>query len=72
MLHIPAPKETPVLILDAVSDQNRHSKYAIQNRKDYEAFAAQFNTADIKVYIFDQADINKYCVFPSVPLYRQY
>lgn len=60
------PKETPVLILDAVSDQNRHSKYAIQNRKDYEAFAAQFNTADIKelrgthsIYLYQPDQIYK-------------
>lgn len=65
-VNLPAPKETPVLILDAVSDQNRHSKYAIQNRKDYEAFAAQFNTADIKelrgthsIYLYQPDQIYK-------------
>ncbi|MCY7749480.1 alpha/beta hydrolase [Bacillus inaquosorum] len=65
-VNLPAPNETPVLILDAVSDQNRHSKYAIQNRKDYEAFAAQFNTADIKelrgthsIYLYQPDQIYK-------------
>ncbi|MCC2117667.1 alpha/beta hydrolase [Bacillus halotolerans] len=65
-MNLPAPKETPVLILDAVSDQNRNSKYAIQNRKDYEAFAAQFNTADIKelrgthsIYLYQPDQIYK-------------
>ncbi|MGR6856501.1 alpha/beta fold hydrolase [Bacillus halotolerans] len=65
-VNLPAPKETPVLILDAVSDQNRNSKYAIQNRKDYEAFAAQFNTADIKelrgthsIYLYQPDQIYK-------------
>ncbi|MEC1545232.1 alpha/beta fold hydrolase [Bacillus halotolerans] len=66
-MNLPAPKETPVLILDAVSDQNRNSKYAIQNRKDYEAFAAQFNTADIKelrgthsIYLYQPDQIYKF------------
>ncbi|UUI84606.1 alpha/beta hydrolase [Bacillus halotolerans] len=65
-MNLPAPKETPVLILDAVSDQNRNSKYAIQNRKDYEAFAAQFSTADIKelrgthsIYLYQPDQIYK-------------
>lgn len=65
-MNLPAPKDTPVLILDAVSDQNRNSKYAIQNRKDYEAFAAQFNTADIKelrgthsIYLYQPDQIYK-------------
>ncbi|MEG8304999.1 MULTISPECIES: alpha/beta fold hydrolase [Bacillus] len=66
-MNLPAPKDTPVLILDAVSDQNRNSKYAIQNRKDYEAFAAQFNTADIKelrgthsIYLYQPDQIYKF------------
>ncbi len=67
-VNLPAPKETPVLILDAVSDQNRHSKYAIQNRKDYEAFAAQFKTADIKELrehtVFIYISLIKYINFP--------
>lgn len=65
-VNLPMPKETPILFLDAVSDQNRNSKYAIQNRKDYEAFAARLNTADVKelrgthsIYLYQPDQIYK-------------
>lgn len=65
-MNLPMPKETPILFLDAVSDQNRNSKYAKQHRKDYKAFAAQLHTADVKelrgthsIYLYQPDQIYK-------------
>lgn len=44
---LPIPKETPILFLDAVTDQHKNSKYTKQKTKDYEEFADQLVLADV-------------------------
>ncbi len=45
---LPLPQETPMLIVDAISKENVHSKYTEQNRQDYADFAKQFTHAVVK------------------------
>ncbi|KOS68597.1 hypothetical protein AEA09_08575 [Lysinibacillus contaminans] len=47
-VNLPLPKETPILFLDAFTDQHKNSKYAKQKTKDYEGFASQLKIADVK------------------------
>lgn len=46
---LPAPKETPILFIDAIANQYKNSKYTKQKNKDYEEFADQLLTADVKI-----------------------
>ncbi|MEB9975710.1 alpha/beta hydrolase [Bacillus cereus] len=45
---LPMPKETPILFLDAIANENKNSKYTKQKNKDYEAFAEQLLISDVK------------------------
>ncbi|PDY25391.1 hypothetical protein COM83_04470 [Bacillus cereus] len=44
---LPMPKETPILFLDAIANENKNSKYTKQKNKDYEAFAEQLLISDV-------------------------
>ncbi|ATP40475.1 hypothetical protein CSE16_10675 [Solibacillus sp. R5-41] len=65
-VNLPIPKETPILFLDAVADQNKNSKYTKQKSKDYEEFAEQLNVADVikiegthSIYLYEPEEIYK-------------
>lgn len=42
------PQDTPILLIDAIAEENKHSKYTKQNRQDYADFAKQFTNAQVK------------------------
>ncbi|MGE7903353.1 alpha/beta fold hydrolase [Peribacillus sp. NPDC094092] len=44
---LPLPKETPILFLDAIADENKDSKYTKQKNVDYEEFAQKLLKADV-------------------------
>ncbi|SFI81052.1 MULTISPECIES: alpha/beta fold hydrolase [unclassified Bacillus (in: firmicutes)] len=46
-IHLPFPKETPILFIDAVAEQYKNSKYAKQNYKDYKHFAKQLLRSEV-------------------------
>ena len=45
---LPKPKNTPVLLIDAIAEEKKDSKYTKQNRQDYADFAKQFTNAQVK------------------------
>ncbi len=46
-IYLPMPKETPILFIDAIAEQNKNSKYTKQQSKDYRDFAKQLNTSEV-------------------------
>lgn len=48
-IKLPIPKETPILFIDAIAKENKDSKYTKQKNKDYEEFAKQLLTSDVKI-----------------------
>ncbi|WP_242274195.1 alpha/beta fold hydrolase [Bacillus cereus group sp. BfR-BA-01310] len=65
-VNLPIPKETPILFLDAVADQNKNSKYTKQHYKDYKEFAEQLEIADViklrgthSIYLYQADEIYK-------------
>ncbi|WHY58696.1 alpha/beta fold hydrolase [Peribacillus simplex] len=46
-VNLPFPKETPILFLDAIADENKNSKYTKQKNEDYEKFAQKLLKADV-------------------------
>ncbi|AIK40464.1 alpha/beta hydrolase family protein [Bacillus pseudomycoides] len=63
-VNLPIPKETPILFLDAIAEQNKNSKYTKQKNKDYEEFAEQLLIADVikiqgthSIYLYEPDDI---------------
>jgi len=47
-INLPYPQDTPILFLDAITDQYKDSIYTIQKNKDYHAFAAKLRLSDVK------------------------
>lgn len=45
---LPKPQNTPVLLIDAIAEENKDSVYTKQNRQDYADFAKQFTHAEVK------------------------
>lgn len=45
---LPKPKDTPILLIDAIAEQNKDSKYTKYNRQKYAEFAEQIHIADVK------------------------
>ncbi|PEA54058.1 hypothetical protein CON64_15790 [Bacillus pseudomycoides] len=65
-VNLPIPKETPILFLDAVADQDKNSKYTKQHYKDYKKFAEQLEIADViklrgthSIYLYQADEIYK-------------
>ncbi|WJE53702.1 alpha/beta hydrolase [Bacillus cereus] len=65
-VNLPLPKETPILFLDAIAEQNKNSKYTKQKNKDYEEFAGQLLIADVikiqgthSIYLYEPDEIYK-------------
>lgn len=63
-INLPIPKETPILFLDAIAEQNKNSKYTKQKNKDYEEFAEQILIADVikiqgthSIYLYEPDEI---------------
>ncbi|MGG3523991.1 alpha/beta hydrolase [Bacillus pseudomycoides] len=63
-VNLPTPKETPILFLDAIAEQNKNSKYTKQKNKDYEEFAEQLLIADVikiqgthSIYLYEPDEI---------------
>ncbi|MGG3519734.1 alpha/beta hydrolase [Bacillus pseudomycoides] len=63
-VNLPIPKETPILFLDAIAEQNKNSKYTKQKNKDYEEFAEQLLLADVikiqgthSIYLYEPDEI---------------
>ncbi|PEF73357.1 MULTISPECIES: alpha/beta fold hydrolase [Bacillus] len=63
-VNLPIPKETPILFLDAIAEQNKNSKYTKQKNKDYEEFAEQLLIADVikiqgthSIYLYEPDEI---------------
>lgn len=46
-INLPKPKETPILFIDAIAEQNKNSKYTKQQSKDYRDFAKQLDTSEV-------------------------
>ncbi|MCM3736750.1 alpha/beta hydrolase [Bacillus cytotoxicus] len=46
-IHLPFPKETPILFIDAVAEQYKDSKYTKQKHEDYKNFAKQLSKSDV-------------------------
>jgi len=45
---LPKPKDTPILLIDAIAEQNKDSKYTKYHRQKYAEFAEQIHIADVK------------------------
>jgi len=45
---LPKPKDTPILLIDAIAEQHKDSKYTKYNRQKYAEFAEQIHIADVK------------------------
>ncbi|WP_155590868.1 alpha/beta fold hydrolase [Lysinibacillus cavernae] len=45
---LPKPQNTPILLIDAIAEENKNSKYTKQTRQDYADFANQFTYAEVK------------------------
>lgn len=45
---IPKPKDTPILLIDAIAEQNKDSKYTKYHSQKYAEFAEQINIAEVK------------------------
>ncbi|MEY9979188.1 alpha/beta hydrolase [Lysinibacillus sp. RC79] len=45
---LPKPKDTPILLIDAIAQQNKDSKFTNYHSQKYEEFAEQINIADVK------------------------
>ncbi|MEH7464022.1 alpha/beta hydrolase [Bacillus thuringiensis] len=46
-IHLPFPKETPILFIDAVAEQYKNSKYTKQKQEDYKNFAKQLSKSEV-------------------------
>ena len=46
-VNLPIPKDTPILFLDAIADENENSKYTKQKKEDYEDFAEKLLKGDV-------------------------
>ncbi|OXS74806.1 hypothetical protein B1B04_07875 [Lysinibacillus sp. KCTC 33748] len=46
---LPKPKDTPILLIDAIAEQNKGSQYTKYHSQKYAEFAEQINKADVKV-----------------------
>jgi pimeloyl-ACP methyl ester carboxylesterase len=47
-ISLPLPKNTPILLLSAYTDQNENSKEIKQKNKDYKAFADNLNKSEVE------------------------
>ncbi|MGF9977137.1 alpha/beta fold hydrolase [Viridibacillus arvi] len=61
---LPIPTETPILFLDAITEENKNSKYTKQKNKDYKEFAEQLLISDVitmegkhSIYLYSPDDI---------------
>lgn len=45
---LPKPKDTPILIIDAITEQNKDSKFTKYHSQKYVDFAEQINVAEVK------------------------
>ncbi|TQR27487.1 alpha/beta hydrolase [Lysinibacillus sphaericus] len=45
---LPKPKETPILLIDAIAEQNKDSKFTKYHSQKYAEFAKQINIAEVK------------------------
>ncbi|MGE7674528.1 alpha/beta hydrolase [Lysinibacillus sp. NPDC094403] len=45
---LPKPKDTPILLIDAIAEQNKDSKFTKYNSQKYAEYAEQINIADVK------------------------
>lgn len=45
---LPKPKDTPILIIDAITEQNKDSKFTKYHSQKYAEFAQQINVAEVK------------------------
>ncbi|WP_285398844.1 alpha/beta hydrolase [Lysinibacillus sp. fls2-241-R2A-57] len=45
---LPKPKDTPILLIDAIAEQNKDSKYTKYHRQKYAEFAEQIHISDVK------------------------
>ncbi|WP_374966979.1 alpha/beta fold hydrolase [Lysinibacillus sp. RS5] len=45
---LPKPKDTPILLIDAIAEQHKDSKYTKYHRQKYAEFAEQIHIADVK------------------------
>lgn len=45
---LPKPKDTPILLIDAIVEQNKDSKYTKYHRQKYAEFAEQINVVEVK------------------------
>ncbi|MEB2281181.1 alpha/beta hydrolase [Lysinibacillus xylanilyticus] len=45
---LPKPKDTPILIIDAIAEQNKDSKFTKYHSQKYAEFAEQINVAEVK------------------------
>ncbi|MDP7978096.1 alpha/beta fold hydrolase [Bacillus sp. WLY-B-L8] len=46
-IHLPFPKETPILFIDAVAEQYKNSKYTKQKYENYKDFAKQLSKSEV-------------------------
>ncbi|WP_242220608.1 alpha/beta fold hydrolase [Bacillus cereus group sp. BfR-BA-01380] len=46
-IHLPFPKETPILFIDAVAEQYKNSKITKQKNEDYKYFAKQLSNSEV-------------------------
>ncbi|MFJ7183257.1 alpha/beta hydrolase [Lysinibacillus xylanilyticus] len=61
---LPKPKDTPILLIDAIAEQNKDSKFTKYQSQKYEEFAEQINIAEVKelsgthsIYLYKPDDI---------------
>ncbi|GAB0168321.1 alpha/beta hydrolase [Lysinibacillus sp. CTST325] len=48
---LPKPKDTPILLIDAIAEQNKNSEFTKYHRQKYVEFAEQINIAEVKEFI---------------------
>ena len=63
-IHLPFPKETPILFIDAVAEQYKNSKITKQKNKDYKHFAKQLSNSEVitingthSIYLYEPDEI---------------
>ncbi len=63
---LPKPKDTPILLIDAIAEQNKGSQYTQYHSQKYAEFAEQISIADVKelsgthsIYLYKPDEIYK-------------
>ncbi|MCL1694657.1 alpha/beta fold hydrolase [Lysinibacillus sp. BPa_S21] len=66
---LPKPKDTPILLIDAIAEQNKDSKFTKYHSQKYAEFAEQINIADVKelsgthsIYLYKPEEIYRLAI----------